>query len=126
MLMQKSPEYQAIYEQYHTRPVDLVAQEKQIFNTSYPLVSFILAHHWKLPETVTEAVAFHLSPIDEIQNKDVANLVATFQVAAHILLKDEEGFDNSAFYTISKSSINALNISDETLSRVYTSVFADE
>lgn len=119
ILMQKYDNYLSVFNQYRQQPETLSQQEIELFGSTYPMISFILAYQWKLPEIVAQAIAFHQMEITTVSNSEVRPIVAALQIATHLVdsLKNDASVTEPVVSRI-EIAMHEININPESLQEV--------
>lgn len=82
ILMQRFPDYCAKLHLDNTACWPNLAEEDALFNVDHCSIGYLVAHHWKLPDFVCQAILYHHEmPHEELGA--VRTLVATLQLAIH-------------------------------------------
>jgi len=82
ILMQRFPDYCAKLHLDNTTCWPNLADEDALFNVDHCSIGYLVAHHWKLPDFVCQAILYHHEmPHEELGA--VRTLVATLQLAIH-------------------------------------------
>jgi len=82
ILMQRFPDYCAKLHLDNTTCWPNLAEEDALFNVDHCSIGYLVAHHWKLPDFVCQAILYHHEmPHEELGA--VRTLVATLQLAIH-------------------------------------------
>lgn len=91
LLLQRFERYEKVYAKLRYDPAAWLQIDERLFQSQHPLVSFILGHHWKLPDSVNQAIALHLQDLNGIEDPHTRQMVACIQVGigqASLLNKD--------------------------------------
>ncbi len=116
LLMQKFDNYAQIHDQYKYDPNTLLKKELALFGCNYATVSFILAHHWKLPALTAQAIACHLTMSSSIDNDTLRLFIATLQIASYLTQSTERNFEESdSSIAIKKQAMKELNFDNNSL-----------
>jgi HD-like signal output (HDOD) protein len=82
VLMQRFPDYCAKLKLDTATCWPKLAEEDALFNVDHCSIGYLVAHHWKLPDFICQAILYHHEmPHEELGA--VRTLVATLQLAAH-------------------------------------------
>lgn len=82
VLMQRFPDYCAKLHLDNTTCWPNLAEEDALFNVDHCSIGYLVAHHWKLPDFICQAILYHHEmPHEELGA--VRTLVATLQLAIH-------------------------------------------
>ncbi|MDP4027798.1 MAG: HDOD domain-containing protein [Gallionella sp.] len=82
VLMQRFPDYCTKLHLDNTTCWPNLAEEDALFNVDHCSIGYLVAHHWKLPDFICQAILYHHEmPHEELGA--VRTLVATLQLAIH-------------------------------------------
>lgn len=82
VLMQRFPDYCTKLRLDSTACWPNLAEEDALFNVDHCSIGYLVAHHWKLPDFICQAILYHHEmPHEELGA--VRTLVATLQLAIH-------------------------------------------
>ena len=126
LLMQKFDRYLQIHNQCQHDPNELLRKELELFGSSYPMVSFILAYHWKLPALAAQSIAFHLTKLSLIEDPAVRPLVATLQIAIYLTAVRSNSFTESeSSAAMKQEAMQEINIDDTALLELSRKITAE-
>ncbi|MDD5301192.1 MAG: HDOD domain-containing protein [Gallionella sp.] len=82
VLMQRFPDYCTKLKLDTATCWPKLAEEDALFNVDHCSIGYLMAHHWKLPDFICQAILYHHEMPHE-ETGAVRTLVATLQLATH-------------------------------------------
>ncbi len=82
VLMQRFPDYCTKLKLDSATCWPKLAEEDALFNVDHCSIGYLMAHHWKLPDFICQAILYHHEMPHE-ETGAVRTLVATLQLATH-------------------------------------------